>query len=44
MSRHTSGANFALGDGSVRFLQQNMDITLYRNLSTIKGGEVASVN
>ncbi|HVK17706.1 MAG TPA: DUF1559 domain-containing protein [Fimbriiglobus sp.] len=44
MSRHSGGANFALGDGSVRFLQQNMDITLYRSLSTIKGGEVASPN
>jgi prepilin-type N-terminal cleavage/methylation domain-containing protein/prepilin-type processing-associated H-X9-DG protein len=42
MSRHTGGANFALADGSVRFLPQNMDITLYRNLSTIRGGEVAS--
>ena len=44
MSRHSGGANFALGDGSVRFMPQNMDITLYRNLSTIKGGEVASPN
>ncbi|QEL15935.1 DUF1559 domain-containing protein [Limnoglobus roseus] len=42
MSRHTGGANFALADGSVRFLQQNMDITVYRNLSTIRGGEVAT--
>ncbi len=42
MSRHTGGANFVMGDGSVRFLQQNMDITLYRSLSTIRGGEVAS--
>jgi prepilin-type processing-associated H-X9-DG protein len=44
MSRHSGGANFALGDGSVRFLPQNMDLTLYRNLSTIRGGEVASPN
>jgi prepilin-type N-terminal cleavage/methylation domain-containing protein/prepilin-type processing-associated H-X9-DG protein len=44
MSRHTNGANFALGDGSVRFLQQNMDITTYRRLSTIGGGEVASLD
>ncbi|MGL4555806.1 MAG: DUF1559 domain-containing protein [Gemmataceae bacterium] len=42
MSRHTGGANFALTDGSVRFLSQTMDITLYRNLSTIRGGEVVS--
>ena len=43
MSRHTGGANFALADGSVRFLQQNMDITLYRALSTVRGGEVVSI-
>lgn len=44
MSRHTGGANFALADGSVIFLNENMDITLYRRLSTIAGGEVASPN
>jgi prepilin-type N-terminal cleavage/methylation domain-containing protein/prepilin-type processing-associated H-X9-DG protein len=43
MSRHTGGANFTLADGSVRFLTQNMDITQYRNISTIRGGEVANV-
>jgi prepilin-type processing-associated H-X9-DG protein len=42
MSRHTGGANFCLGDGSVRFLQQNMDILQYRAMSTIQGGEVVS--
>jgi prepilin-type N-terminal cleavage/methylation domain-containing protein/prepilin-type processing-associated H-X9-DG protein len=42
MSRHTAGANFAFADGSVRFLPQNIDITLYRDLSTIKGGEPVS--
>lgn len=42
MSRHTNGANFALGDGSVRFINQNIDITKYRALSTIRGNEVAS--
>jgi prepilin-type N-terminal cleavage/methylation domain-containing protein/prepilin-type processing-associated H-X9-DG protein len=44
MSRHPGGANFALADGSVRLLTQNMDITLYRGLSTIAGGEVVSQN
>jgi prepilin-type N-terminal cleavage/methylation domain-containing protein/prepilin-type processing-associated H-X9-DG protein len=43
MSRHTGGANFVFGDGSVRFLQQNLNITLYRNLSTIRGGEVVNL-
>ena len=42
-SRHTGGANFALADGSVRFVQQSIDITLYRNASTIRGGEVANL-
>jgi prepilin-type N-terminal cleavage/methylation domain-containing protein/prepilin-type processing-associated H-X9-DG protein len=44
MSRHTGGANFLLGDGSVRFLNQNMDITQYRAASTVRGGEVSSLN
>lgn len=44
MSRHTTGANFALGDGSVRFLNQNMDITNYRAMSTIRGGETVAIN
>jgi len=39
-SRHTNGANFALADGSVRFISQAIDITTYRNLSTYSGGEV----
>jgi prepilin-type N-terminal cleavage/methylation domain-containing protein/prepilin-type processing-associated H-X9-DG protein len=39
MSRHTGGANFGLADGSVRFVQQNVDITLYRAAATIRGSE-----
>ena len=42
MSRHTLGANFAFADGSIRFLSQNVNITTYRQLSTIAGGEVAN--
>ncbi len=44
MSRHTGGANFALADGSVRFITQNVDITQYRAASTIRGGEVSTLN
>ncbi len=43
MSRHTNGASFALADGSVRFLSQNIDITQYRWASTIQGGEVVNL-
>jgi prepilin-type N-terminal cleavage/methylation domain-containing protein/prepilin-type processing-associated H-X9-DG protein len=43
MSRHTGGANFALADGSVRFLSQNVDIVVYRGASTIRGGEVTTL-
>ncbi len=41
-SYHVGGANFTLGDGSVRFISQNIDQTLYRALGSIGGGEVIS--
>ena len=39
-SYHTGGANFLFGDGSVRFLNENMDEITYQRLSTIADGEV----
>ncbi len=39
-SSHTGGAHFCLVDGSVRFLSENMDLSLYQHLSTIRGSEV----
>ncbi len=42
-SRHTSGANFAMADGSVRFIPQSIDRLLYQRLSTRAGGEVATL-
>lgn len=39
-SWHPGGANFCLGDGSVRFLSENMDMTTYQGLSTRAGLEV----
>jgi len=41
-SYHTGGAHFGMADGTVRFVSQNIDMTIYRGLSTRSGGEVAS--
>jgi prepilin-type N-terminal cleavage/methylation domain-containing protein/prepilin-type processing-associated H-X9-DG protein len=42
-SAHTGGAQFALADGSVRFLSNNIPQDVYRALATRAGGEVASL-
>ncbi|MCA9010793.1 MAG: DUF1559 domain-containing protein [Planctomycetaceae bacterium] len=39
-SQHTGGAHVVLGDGSVRFLSENLDLGTYRSLITRSGGEV----
>jgi len=38
-SRHTGGVHFCLGDGTVRFISQNIDRAVYRGIFTIQGGE-----
>lgn len=39
-SYHVGGAHFLLGDGSVRFLSENLDMSTYQSISTRSGGEV----
>ncbi|MBX6316418.1 MAG: DUF1559 domain-containing protein [Isosphaeraceae bacterium] len=41
-SQHPGGANFAMADGSVRFLKETINLMIYRGLSTRAGGEVIS--
>ena len=39
-SMHSGGAQFLLGDGSVRFVSESVDQDTYRGLSTIGGAEL----
>jgi prepilin-type N-terminal cleavage/methylation domain-containing protein len=41
-SQHRSGANFALGDASVRFVMNGIDYKLYNELGSRAGGEAVS--
>jgi prepilin-type processing-associated H-X9-DG protein len=40
-SAHTNGANFVLGDGSVKFISYSVDLILLQNMATMAGGEAA---
>lgn len=42
-SFHPGGANFAMCDGSVTFITDEIDYTAYKALATISGGEVISL-
>lgn len=39
-SQHTGGAQFALTDGSARFISESVDSVVLRSLATRAGGEV----
>ena len=41
-SRHPGGVQILLGDGSVRFTSENIDLDVWRGLATIAGGELPS--
>ncbi len=38
-SKHTGGVNAALADGGVRFVSQDVDVNVWRGLSTTQGAE-----
>ncbi len=37
-SLHTGGCHFLIGDGTVRYVSENIDTTIYRNLGTVNDG------
>ncbi|HET6572814.1 MAG TPA: DUF1559 domain-containing protein [Fimbriiglobus sp.] len=42
-SGHTGGLNFAMGDGSVRFISYSVDINMLAFMATMNGGEVVTI-
>ncbi|WP_406698964.1 DUF1559 domain-containing protein [Singulisphaera sp. Ch08] len=43
-SQHPGGANFAFGDGSVRFLRDSINHAVFQSLSTRAKGEISETN
>jgi prepilin-type processing-associated H-X9-DG protein len=43
-SRHPGGVNTLMGDGSVRFIKESINLPTWRALGTRSGGEVVSAD
>jgi prepilin-type processing-associated H-X9-DG protein len=43
-SRHPGGVNLLLGDGSVRFTKDTINLGVWRGLGTKAGGEIVSAD
>ena len=43
-SRHPGGVNVGMGDGSVKFIKNSINLQIWRALSSSKGGEVISAD
>jgi prepilin-type N-terminal cleavage/methylation domain-containing protein len=43
-SNHTNGCHFAMGDASVRFINQSIDLSILKAAASIDSGEVAPLN
>jgi prepilin-type N-terminal cleavage/methylation domain-containing protein/prepilin-type processing-associated H-X9-DG protein len=43
-SYHPGGVNVLLGDGSVRFVKENLDGNVWRSLGSVSGGEILSAS
>jgi prepilin-type processing-associated H-X9-DG protein len=41
-SRHTGGVNVVMGDGSVHFISQNINLATWQALGTIASGDIFS--
>ncbi|MGC8639493.1 MAG: DUF1559 domain-containing protein, partial [Isosphaeraceae bacterium] len=43
-SRHPGGVNLLLGDGSVKWIKDSINLLVWRGIGTIAGGEILSAN
>ena len=41
-SSHEGGAHFGMGDGSVRFISENINVAIFQNLANRDDGEMIS--